>query len=242
VNIQLTPDILLQAYARGFFPMAESRDDPEIFWFAPEERGILPVSPPRLPRRLVQLLRRTGWTVTFNKDFRGVIRGCATAREGTWINAAIEEAYAGLFDAGHAASVEVWRGPELIGGVYGVKLGAAFFGESMFSRASNASKVALGHLLIRLNLAGYQLFDAQYVNPHLIQFGAEAVPRKEYLRRLSGAVAAQVSPLRAVDYSASSSASGAGVAAGLVSGSDSFVSAADDSAFAAALQSITQTS
>ena len=189
--MRLTPAILLQAYAAGIFPMAESADDPELFWVDPTRRGIIPLDRFHVPRRLKRVLRRGGFEVRCDTAFAEVMRGCAEASEtrpSTWINDEIVRLYTGLFERGAAHSVECWLDGELAGGLYGVSLGAAFFGESMFSRASEASKVALVHLVARLRLGGYRLLDTQFLTPHLAQFGAIEIPRARYHRLLAEAL------------------------------------------------------
>lgn len=180
--------MLLAAYARGLFPMAGSRDDPEIRWFSPEMRGVLPLSPPRIPRSLLKSLRKNAFEIRFDTAFPDVIHGCA-ARGETWINDAIIALYTELWRRGFAHSAECFHEGRLVGGLYGIALGGAFFGESMFSRESGASKAALAALMTRLAGAGYTLLDTQYVNDHLLQFGAEEIPRAEYLHRLRAALA-----------------------------------------------------
>jgi len=190
-RIRLTPDILLQSYAAGIFPMAESADDPELFWVDPTRRGVIPLDGLHVPRRLRRVLRRGGFEVRCDTAFAEVMRGCAEASEtrpSTWINDEIVRLYTGLFERGAAHSVECWLDGELAGGLYGVSLGAAFFGESMFSRASEASKVALVHLVARLRLGGYRLLDTQFLTPHLAQFGAIEIPRARYHRLLAEAL------------------------------------------------------
>jgi leucyl/phenylalanyl-tRNA--protein transferase len=189
--IHLTPEILLQAYAAGIFPMAEAADDPELFWVDPKRRGILPLDGLHIPRRLRRVLRRGVFSVRADTAFAAVMRGCAEASETrptTWINDEIMRLYTALFARGAAHSVECWHGGELVGGLYGVSLGAAFFGESMFSRVSDASKVALVHLVARLRLGGYQLLDTQFVTPHLAQFGVVEISRARYHRLLGQAL------------------------------------------------------
>ena len=188
----LTPALLLRAYAAGIFPMAESADDPELFWIDPEERGILPLDGFHLSHRLRRTLRADAFTVDADKDFAAVIRGCAAAtadRPKTWINDEIIEVYSALHQQGFAHSLEARQCGVLVGGLYGVSIGGAFFGESMFSRASGASKVALAHLVARLKLGGYQLLDTQFVTPHLERFGTIEIPRALYHRRLEAALA-----------------------------------------------------
>ena len=189
--VTLTPELLLQAYAVGIFPMAESAEQEELFWVDPDQRGILPLDGFHMPRRLRRTLRQGVFEVRCDTAFEAVIRGCAepTAdRPKTWINEEIVRLYLALHRRGAAHSVEAWSGGELVGGLYGVSLGAAFFGESMFSRITDASKVALCHLVARLKAGGYTLLDTQFVTEHLQRFGAVEIPRAEYRRRLSGAL------------------------------------------------------
>ena len=183
----LTPDLLLMAYASGIFPMSEGRDDPEIFWVDPRQRGIIPLDRFHISRSLGRRIRQEPYKITFDKDFAGVVDGCADRSE-TWINAPIRALYLALFDRGLAHSVEVWEEEALVGGVYGVALAGAFFGESMFSRRTDASKIALAYLVTRLKRAGYVLFDTQFLTVHLKTLGAEEIPRAEYRRRLSEAL------------------------------------------------------
>ncbi len=185
-------DLLLNAYAQGAFPMAETADDPEISWIRPHVRAVLPLKPFHVPARLARTVRGSPWRVTLDAAFTEVIAACGEATAGrpeTWINAAIRSAFVGLHARGLTHSVEVWDDDRLVGGLYGLRLGGAFFGESMFSRATDASKIALVHLAGRLNRAGFDLLDAQFENPHLDQFGAEAVPHEDYLTRLDAALA-----------------------------------------------------
>ncbi|MFP4329039.1 MAG: leucyl/phenylalanyl-tRNA--protein transferase [Paracoccaceae bacterium] len=184
---RLTPELLLHAYSLGLFPMAEHRDDPEIFWVDPRRRGILPLDGFHISRSLARRIRRGDHSVTVNADFAGVMEACA-AREETWINGEIRRLYAALHRMGHAHSLEVWMGGVLAGGVYGVTLGAAYFGESMFSRRTDASKIALTYLVDRLRRAGFRLFDTQFVTPHLASLGGLEISRAEYQRRLRDAV------------------------------------------------------
>ena len=188
----LTPELLLKAYASGVFPMAEARDDPNLFWLAPKARCILPLDGFHVPRRLARTVRQDRFRVTVDDDFGGVIRACAETRahrHGTWISHVIVDLYEGLHDLGHAHSIEC-RDPAgtLVGGLYGVSLGAVFFGESMFSKNRDASKVALVHLVARLRRGGYRLLDAQFMTEHLRQFGAVEISRDLYHRRLAEAV------------------------------------------------------
>lgn len=187
----VTPDILLAAYAQGYFPMAISRDSSELHWFHPERRGVLPLEQFHVPRSLQKFLRRTTFKYSVNKAFHQVIRACAQPRRknpDTWINDSIVALYSALYDRGHAHSIEVWHEGNLVGGLYGVAIGGAFFGESMFSLRPNASKAALVYLVEKLRRCGYRLLDAQYVNEHLRQFGVEEINRAEYLKRLEAAL------------------------------------------------------
>ena len=190
-RVDITPEILLKAYAAGIFPRAEDADDPAIYWVEPKARGILPLDGFHVAKRLARTVRADGFAVRVDHDFDAVIAGCAAPRrdaEKTWINARIRDLYGALFDAGHAHTVEVYAEDRLVGGLYGVSLGAAFFGESMFHTVRDASKVALVHLVARLRAGGYRLADTQFVTDHLQQFGAEEVPRHVYKRRLADAI------------------------------------------------------
>ena len=186
-DLQLTTEILLHAYASGVFPMSESRDDPEIFWVEPQMRGILPLDRLRISRSLARTLRRWHFKVTFNKAFADVVRACAD-REETWINDTIFALYCELHAEGHAQSVEVWHNDVLVGGAYGVTLGGAFFGESMFSTMTDASKVALAFLVDHLNRTGYVLLDTQFITDHLASLGAIEIPRETYQQQLAKAL------------------------------------------------------
>jgi len=183
---KLTPDLLLHGYSVGIFPMSESRDDPEIFWVDPRRRGIMPLGGFHISRSLRRTMTRSEWTVTTDRDFSGVLEGCAD-REDTWINAEIRMLYSALHRRGQAHSLEVWEGDVLVGGVYGVVLGAAFFGESMFSRRTNASKIALACLVDRLRRAGFVLFDTQFITGHLASLGAIEISRAQYHAKLAHA-------------------------------------------------------
>ena len=190
--IEITPDVLLKAYACGIFPMAESADDPALYWIEPEQRGIIPLTGFHVPARLARTERTTPYTVAINRDFDAIIEGCAEPapeRDKTWINARIRNIYRALYDIGHCHTVEVYDGEHLVGGLYGVSLGRAFFGESMFHRVTDASKIALVHLIARLRAGGFKLCDTQYVTPHLKTFGAVDVPKKRYHRMLEEALA-----------------------------------------------------
>jgi len=189
--LDLTPEVLLKAYACGIFPMAENADDPALYWIEPEKRGIIPLDTFHIPSRLARTVRNTTYTVTCDRDFARVIDNCAAPgpqRAHTWINARIREIYGALFEIGHCHSVEVYDGEKLVGGLYGVSLGSAFFGESMFHVARDASKIALVHLVARLRAGGYVLLDTQFLTDHLKTFGAMEVPRARYHRMLTAAL------------------------------------------------------
>jgi leucyl/phenylalanyl-tRNA---protein transferase len=189
--IEITPEVLLKAYACGIFPMAEDAHDPAIFWVDPPERGIIPIEGFRVPSRLARTVRADRFEVRVDSDFGGVLDGCAAPQPGrvrTWINAPIRALYGRLFDIGHCHSVETYLDGELVGGLYGVSLGRAFFGESMFSRARDASKVALVHLVARLHAGGFALLDTQFVTDHLMSLGAVEVDRTRYHRMLEAAL------------------------------------------------------
>ncbi|MGB3688871.1 MAG: leucyl/phenylalanyl-tRNA--protein transferase [Jannaschia helgolandensis] len=183
----ITPENLLMAYASGVFPMAESRADPDIFWVDPERRGVMPLDGFRMSRSLAKLIRQNRFIVTLNEEFDGVVAGCADRAE-TWINPEIMALYSTLHETGFAHSLEIWDGDTLAGGVYGVTLGAAFFGESMFSRRRNASKVALAYLVTLLNAHGFKLFDTQFLTEHLASLGAIEISRGQYHIRLKDAL------------------------------------------------------
>lgn len=183
----ITPQILLQAYANGYFPMADSKDSKELGWYFPELRGIIPLDEFHIPKSFAKFLKQNPFTITTDKAFRAVMQGCAD-RDETWINDAIIDLYCELHAKGFAHSVECWENGALVGGLYGVALGGAFFGESMFSKASGASKVALVHLVQLLKKSGYTLLDTQYVNDYLKQFGCVEISKKDYLSRLEQAL------------------------------------------------------
>jgi leucyl/phenylalanyl-tRNA--protein transferase len=190
-TIRLSCEQLVRAYSMGVFPMARHRDDPRLFWIDPEERGILPLETFHVPRSLRKAIRRADLAVKCDTAFEQVMRACAEPTEGrpeTWINDEILRLFVELHGHGLAHSVEVWRDDQLVGGLYGLSLGAAFFGESMFSRETNASKIALAHLVARLRKGGYRLLDTQFVTEHLAQFGTIEISRREYLRRLGRAL------------------------------------------------------
>jgi len=190
-NPTITADILLRAYSIGLFPMADSADDPEIFWVEPDLRGIIPLDTFHVSKSLSKAMRKAPFEIRFDTAFAAVMDGCAEAvddRPSTWINSTIRALYTELHGLGHAHSVEAWEDGELVGGLYGVSLGAAFFGESMFSRRTNASKICLVHLVERLRGNGFRLLDTQFTTDHLKTFGAIDVPKAEYLVMLQAAV------------------------------------------------------
>ncbi len=183
VLLEITPQVLLKAYACGIFPMAESAEDPGLFWVEPEHRGILPLESFHIPRSLRKTLRKTTFNVEIDRDFKATVAACAQSapnRQTTWINKRIMELYSDLHEMGHAHSFEVREGDELVGGLYGVRLGRAFFGESMFSRKTDASKISLVHLVYHMKKAGFILLDTQFRTEHLERFGVIEVPREEY--------------------------------------------------------------
>ena len=193
-TIEITPDLMLRAYRHGLFPMAETRRGERLYWLDPERRGVLPLDRFHLPRRLLRTVLSGAFTVTADEDFSAAIASCAEpapGREDTWINPQIERLFTELHEMGFAHSVECWQDDMLVGGLYGVAIGGAFFGESMFSRARDASKVALAHLVARLRLSGFTLLDTQFVTTHLAQFGTCDVPRDEYKTRLAVALETQ---------------------------------------------------
>jgi len=192
--IELSPDLLLRAYAAGLFPMAESAEDPDLFWIDPDPRGVLPLDAFHLPRRLKRTLRSGQYEIRVDTAFEAVMRGCAAPTEmrpKTWINDEILRLYRALHQQGYAHSVEAWHAGELAGGLYGVALRGVFFGESMFSRSADASKVALVHLVARLVKGGFRLLDTQFVTDHLRRFGAVEIPRADYHRQLERALAVE---------------------------------------------------
>jgi leucyl/phenylalanyl-tRNA---protein transferase len=198
----LDPDLLLRAYAAGVFPMADSRRAREVYWVEPAMRGILPLDGFHLSRSLKKVVRSDRFTVTADRAFRQVIAACAEVRpDGTWINGQIEQACTTLFARGHAHSIECWRDGALVGGLYGVSLGGAFFGESMFSRETDASKVALAHLVARLRVGGFRLLDCQFLTEHLASLGAIEVPRETYVGLLGKALASGVAAGAGADSS-----------------------------------------
>jgi leucyl/phenylalanyl-tRNA---protein transferase len=190
-QVEITPEVLLKAYACGIFPMAESADDLALYWIEPELRGIIPLDTFHVPSRLARTVRSERFMVVCNRDFDAVLDGCASPAPGrsrTWINGRIRNLYRKLYEIGHCHTVEAYDGTELVGGLYGVSLGRTFFGESMFHRARDASKIALVHLVARLRAGGYRLLDTQFVTDHLKTFGATEVPRRHYHRLLADAL------------------------------------------------------
>ena len=188
---RLTPEIILRAYAEGLFPMAERRNDPLLYWVSPEKRGIVPLDAFHVPRRLARTVRAGPFTVTSDRAFADVMTACAAPAPGrpeSWINDEILRLYTALHVGGHAHSIECWQDGVLAGGLYGVRLGAAFFGESMFSRQRDASKVALVHLVAGLKRGGFTLLDTQFITAHLTRFGAIEIPRERYLLKLQDAL------------------------------------------------------
>lgn len=186
-DFRLTPDILLRAYASGVFPMAESATSDTLMWIDPEMRGVIPLNDFHLPKSLRKTVRQSVFDIRVDADFEGVIDGCAQ-RDTTWINSEIRRLYIGLHRMGYAHAIGVYDLGELVGGLYGVKIGGAFFGESMFSTVTNASKVALVYLVARLKAGGFTLLDTQFVTSHLAGFGATEIPRDEYRERLYQAI------------------------------------------------------
>lgn len=190
-RIEVTADILLRAYACGIFPMAESSTDESMFWVEPDMRGIIPLENFHIPRSLKKTLRKTSFTISIDTDFKAVITECAketTTRDNTWINDQIKELYCELHELNHAHSFEVWDNDQLVGGLYGVRLGRAFFGESMFSRKTDASKIALVHLVYQMKKQGFILLDTQFTTEHLEKFGAIEIPKHEYQLLLEDAL------------------------------------------------------
>jgi leucyl/phenylalanyl-tRNA--protein transferase len=250
VMIEITPQVLLKAYACGIFPMAESADDNALYWIEPERRGILPLDRVHVPRRLARTIRRGGFEIKIDNDFEPVIEGCAAPRSGrrsTWINGRIRSLYRELFALGHCHTVELWQDGELAGGLYGVHLGRAFFGESMFSRARDASKIALVYLVARLKYGGFTLLDTQFVTGHLARFGAIEVSRDEFQRLLEGALGtAQGSGSGSSGATVSSASAGGGTGSaagsGAAWGAGAFAALPADADGAFVLQLVSQTS
>jgi leucyl/phenylalanyl-tRNA--protein transferase len=239
---QLTPDLLLHAYAEGLFPMAERRDDPTLFWVSPELRGIIPLDGFHVSHRLARTVRQDKFAVTFDACFADVMQACAAPAPGrteSWINDEILHLYTALHAAGHAHSVECWADGRLLGGLYGVSLAGAFFGESMFSRTRDASKVALVHLVAQLKRGGFVLLDTQFLTSHLASFGAIEIPRATYLARLNEALNHQGYWLASSGSAIGFSVSGASGETGLTGLAGPTVTTSPG---ATALQVITQTS
>jgi leucyl/phenylalanyl-tRNA--protein transferase len=238
----LTPQIVLSAYAQGVFPMAERRDDPDLYWISPEMRGVLPLESFHLPRRLARTVKSDRFAVTTDTVFGDVMRACAEPANGrlnSWINDEIVRLYSDLHAAGYAHSIECWRDGTLAGGLYGVSMGGAFFGESMFSRERDASKVALVHLIARLKVGSYVLLDTQFLTRHLAQFGAIEIPRELYLEKLNAALEVEA-------YWPASSGSAVGFSLSVASGESGLTGLSGPTASiwpgTLALQVITQTS
>ena len=253
VVIEITPQVLLKAYACGIFPMAESAEDNALYWIEPERRGILPLDRVHVPKRLARTIRGGGFEVKIDQNFEAVIEGCAAPRSGrrsTWINGRIRSLYRELFALGHCHTIEVWQDGALTGGLYGVHLGRAFFGESMFSRARDASKIALVYLVARLKYGGFTLLDTQFVTGHLARFGAIEVSREEFQRFLEAALAggglAQGSGSAGASASAggggSGAASGAAAGAAGASGGGAFALLPEGAGAETVLQLVSQTS
>jgi leucyl/phenylalanyl-tRNA--protein transferase len=189
--VEITPEVLLKAYACGIFPMAESAEDPALYWVEPDDRGIMPLDRFRVPGRLARTVRSDRFEIRIDHDFDAVLDGCAEPQPGrtrTWINARIRMLYRKLYDIGHCHTVEAYEDGRLVGGLYGVSLACVFFGESMFHRSRDASKVALVHLAARLNAGGFRLLDTQFVTDHLRTFGAIEVPKRDYHKLLEAAL------------------------------------------------------
>lgn len=191
IMIEITPQVLLKAYSCGIFPMAESAEDPALYWIEPRDRGILPLDHIHIPRRLARTVRSEQFEIRVDSDFEAVIDGCAAScdgRESTWINTRIRQLYTDLFELGHCHTIETWHDGKICGGLYGVHVGGAFFGESMFSTERDASKIALVHLAARLIAGGFDLLDTQFVTDHLSQFGTVKVSRADFQARLTDAL------------------------------------------------------
>jgi leucyl/phenylalanyl-tRNA---protein transferase len=190
-DIEITPELIIRAYRAGIFPMAEDAEDEDIFWVSPEMRGIIPLDGFHLSASLRKAIRKSSFSVRVDTDFDGIIEGCATVgsdRSSTWINQTIRSVYGELFRRGVAHTVEVWDGGDLVGGLYGLAIGGAFFGESMFHRRTNASKMAMAHLVERLRVGGFELLDTQFVTDHLASLGGIEIPRATYEERLAEAL------------------------------------------------------
>jgi leucyl/phenylalanyl-tRNA--protein transferase len=193
-EVELTPELILRAYQAGIFPMAEDASSDALFWVSPQQRGVIPLDAFHISKSLRKTLKTHNYSIKVDTDFAATIEGCATAgteRDSTWINPAIRSLYGQLFDSGYVHTVEVWEGPELVGGLYGVSIGAAFFGESMFHRKTDCSKIAMAHLLTRLQAGNYRLLDTQFITDHLRTFGGIEIPREDYEVRLADALGHQ---------------------------------------------------
>ena len=190
-DIEVTPELIVRAYRAGIFPMAEDAEDEDLFWVSPEMRGIMPLDGFHASKSLRKAMRKSEWTVNVDTDWHGIIEGCATVgedRDNTWINQTIRSVYGALFERGVAHTVEVWDDDELVGGLYGLAIGGAFFGESMFHRRTDASKMAMAQLVERLNAGRFVLLDTQFITPHLESLGGVEIPRAEYEDRLGQAL------------------------------------------------------
>ena len=193
-DVEITPELIIRAYRAGIFPMSEDAEDEDLFWVSPEMRGIIPLEGFHVSASLRKAIRKSGFVVRVDTDFEAIIEGCATVgadRDSTWINRTIRSVYGELFRRGVAHTVEVWDGSELVGGLYGLAIGGAFFGESMFHRRTNASKMAMAHLVERLKAGGFVLLDTQFVTDHLASMGGIEIPREQYEERLAEALPVQ---------------------------------------------------
>jgi leucyl/phenylalanyl-tRNA---protein transferase len=231
----LTPDLLLRAYAGGVFPMAEQAGDADVFWVEPKRRGVIPLDWFHVSRSLAKTVRQDSFEVRVNTEFRRVMQACAEStadRAQTWINQSILDGYTALHDIGHAHSVECWRSGDLVGGLYGVSLRGAFFGESMFSRARDASKVALVHLVARLKAGGFLLLDTQFLTDHLAQFGTQEITRASYQKKLQRALAVNADFTMLDKLVGQAYSSGAGAGAGSAAGAGVAAASGDAGLFA----------
>jgi leucyl/phenylalanyl-tRNA--protein transferase len=193
-DIEVTPELIVRAYSAGIFPMSEDAADEDVFWVSPEWRGIMPLDGFHASKSLRKAIRQSDWDIRVDTDWEGIIEGCATEgedRSTTWINGTIRAVYGELFRRGVAHTVEVWDGEDLVGGLYGLAIGAAFFGESMFHRRTDASKMAMAHLVERLNAGGFELLDTQFITPHLASLGGIEISRADYEDRLALALSSE---------------------------------------------------